>query len=142
MQTMPPAAPVSRMTKADAVMSVAVAAAAADGRLRPAEVERLRLMAHISPLFRGVHEVDGYLESVARDLRRLGERRLLETAAASLDLPLKEAAYAWAAEIVRADLSVHNREVAFLEDLRRVLGIHRVLASKIRAVVAIRARGA
>lgn len=131
-----------RMTKADAVMAVAIAAAAADRRLRLRELERLRLMVHISPLFKGVSDVDGYIESVARDLQPLGLERFVERAAESLEPRLRETAYAWACEVVRSDRSVHAEEDRFLENLRRVLLIHQSLASKIRAVTAIRGREA
>lgn len=138
--TLPAAAP-ERMTKADALMALAVAATAADGRLRPRELQRLRLMLHVSPLFRNIADADGYIESVARDLQPLGLRRFVERAAASLEPRLRETAYAWAAEVVHADRSVHQDEDRFLENLRRVLHIHPSLASKIRAVTAIRGRG-
>lgn len=135
-----PAPIVERMTKADALMAVAVAAAAADGRLRQRELERLRLMLHISPMFRGVLDADGYIESVARDLQSLGLQRFVERAADSLEPRLRETAYAWASDVVRSDRSVDADEDRFLESLRRVLHIHPALASKIRAVTAIRGR--
>lgn len=135
------AMPVSRMSKVDAVMAIAVAAAVADGRLEARELVRLRLMAHISPLFRYVPDVDVYLEAIGQELQSLGSQCFVERAAASLDTRLSETAYAWAAEIVMADDRIQIEEADFLENLRRTLGIHPTLASKIRAVLALRGRG-
>lgn len=137
-----PTPPLNRLTKADAVMGIAMAAAAADGRLRRREVERLRLMAHISPLFRSIPDVDSYMEGLARELRAAGVPAFVARAADSLEPRLRETAYAWSAEIVRADESVSAEEHDYLENLRRTLGIHTALASKIRAVTAIRGREA
>lgn len=134
-----PAAP--PMSAADAVMAVAVAAAVSDGRLRPLELEGLRRMAHVSPLFSGVENVDSYLDALAREMRRLGPAAFLERAAASMDARLAETAYAWAVELVQADDTVYEAEHRFLENVRRLLGIHPALASKMRTVAAIRRRG-
>lgn len=130
------------MTVPDAVMAVAVAAAAADGRLRQSEISRLQLMAHTSPLFSGVSDVNGYLAALGAEYGRAGTDGVLERAAAALDEGLRQTAYAWAVELVRADRRVHESERAFLEKARLALGVDRRLAGKIQAVAAIRLRGA
>lgn len=129
------------MTVPDAVMAVAMAAATADGRLRPSELTRLRLMAHVSPLYSGITEVDDYLGALATEMGRDGVDAMLSRAAAALDEPFRQTAYAWAVDLAWADQKMLESERTFLEKARVALGVDRRLASKIRAVAAIRLRG-
>lgn len=130
------------MTVPDAVMSVAISAAASDGRLRPSEISRLQLMAHFSPLFSGVCDVNGYLEALGAEFGRAGTDATLARAAAALDEDLRQTAYAWAVDLAMADRKVIDSEWEFLEKARVALGVDRRLAGKIRAVAGIRLRGA
>ena len=130
----------TRMTVPDAVMTFAMSAATADGRLRPSELTRLRLMTHVSPLFSGVADVDGYLDSLATELGREGLDEMMARAASSLDESYRQTAYAWAVDLAMADQKVLESERTFLEKARAVLGVDRRLAGKIRAVAAIKLR--
>lgn len=128
------------MTPAMAVMSVGAMAAAADGRWSKHEVERLRMMAYLQPLFRDVPSVDSFIADRATDLRALGVPDLLEACREALTPRLRETAYAWAVELTQADGSVVAAEHDFLQALAKKFSIPGALARKIQAVSAIRRR--
>ncbi|MDP3541810.1 MAG: tellurite resistance TerB family protein [Elusimicrobiota bacterium] len=128
------------ITPAMAVMSVGAMAAAADGRWSKREIERLRMMAYLQPLFRDVRSVDAFIADRATDLRALGAPDLLETCREALTPRLRETAYAWAVELVQADGSVAVEEHDFLQTLAATFSIPGALARKIQAVSAIRRR--
>lgn len=131
-----------KITPAMAVMSVGAMATAADGRWSKDEVERLRMMAYLQPLFRDIPSVDSFIADRATDLRALGAPDLLEACREALTPRLRETAYAWAVELAQADGAVVAGEHAFLQELAAKFSIPGALARKIQAVSAIRRRAA
>lgn len=142
MKTTSPQDSVLYLTPAMAVMSVGVLATAADGRWSKREIERLRMMAFLQPLFREVHSVEKFIADRAADLRAVGAKILLEDCRKALTPRLRETAYAWAVELVHSDGAVVAEEHAFLQDLAARFSIPGPLARKIQAVAAIRRRTA
>lgn len=129
--------PLLSLTPAQALMSVALMAAQADGRLRPRELERLRLMAREHALFARVDSAEDFIAERAEDLKIFGRASLLRDCRAALSPRLRETAYAWAARVVQDDGSMHPGEHAFLDELASSFGVPGPLAAKIRAVAAV-----
>jgi len=123
-------------------MAVAVMAVAADGRWSKHEIERLRMMAFLQPLFRNIPSVERLIAERASHLRAVGPTVLLEDCLKALTPRLRETAYAWAAELVQADGVVAAEEHVFLNELAAKFKLAGPLARKIRAVAAIRRRTA
>jgi len=142
MKTTSPQDSVLFLTPAMAVMSVGVLAAAADGHWGKREIERLRMMAFLQPLFRDIPSVEKFISSRAADLRAVGAKVLLEDCRKALTPRLRETAYAWAVELVQVDGVVAPEEHAFLQDLAARFAVPGPLARKIQAVAAIRRRTA
>ena len=142
MKTTAPQDSVLFLTPATALMSVGVLATAADGRWNKREIERLRMMAFLQPLFRDIHSVEKFISDRAADLRAVGAKILLEDCRKALTPRLRETAYAWAVELVHSDGAVVAEEHAFLQDLAARFSIPGPLARKIQAVAAIRRRTA
>jgi uncharacterized tellurite resistance protein B-like protein len=142
MKVQNPEASVLCLTPAMAVMSVGLLATAADGRWSKREIERLRMMAFLQPLFRDVHSVEKFITDRAADLRAVGSKVMLEDCRKALSPRLRETAYAWAVELVHADGAVVAEEHSFLRDLAERFSIPGPLARKIQAVAAIRRRTA
>ncbi len=125
------------LTPAQALMSVAVMAASSDGRLKPRELQRLRLLAHEHALFARVESADEFISERAEHLKAFGRESVLSGCRAALSPRLRETAYAWAVRIVQDDASHHQKEHAFLRELGAVFGVPGPLAAKIRAVSAV-----
>jgi len=142
MITQNPETSVLHLTPAMGVMAVAVMAVAADGRWNKREIERLRMMSYLQPLFREIHSVEAFIADRAADLRLVGQKVLMEDCRKALTPRLRETAYAWAAELVQADGIVASKEHAFLQELAAKFSIAGPLARKIQAVAAIRRRTA
>ncbi|PIR15343.1 MAG: hypothetical protein COV48_14840 [Elusimicrobia bacterium CG11_big_fil_rev_8_21_14_0_20_64_6] len=130
------------LTPAMAVMSVAVLATAADGHWSKKEIERLRMMAYLQPLFRDIPSVERFIGSRAADLRALGPQVLLEDCRKALTPRLRETAYAWAVELVHVDGVVRSKEHDFLQELAAKFAIPGPLARKLQVAAAIRRRTA
>lgn len=130
------------LNPAMAVMSVAVLATAADGRWSKKEIERLRLMAYLQPLFRNVRSVERFIESRIADLRAVGPVVLLEDCRKALTPRMRETAYAWAVELTHSDGAVVPAEHKFLNELAAKFSVPGPLARKIQAAAAIKRRTA
>ncbi len=124
------------------VMTIVVAAIAADGGIDDEEVARLRSMCARSPLFseNSKEQDDRLIDFALGAMRQLGNDALAR-AAAALAQPLRETAFAFAVEIVLADGSVDAEEEALIDHLASILEINDGLARAVIAVTAIRARG-
>ncbi|MDP3544465.1 MAG: tellurite resistance TerB family protein [Elusimicrobiota bacterium] len=137
-----PEASVLHLTPAMAVMSVAVLAMAADGRWSKNEIERLRMMSYLQPLFRDIHSVEKFIGSRAADLRAVGPKVLLEDCRKALTPRMRETAYAWAVELVQSDGAVVTAEHEFLQELAAKFSVPGPLARKLQTAAAIRRRTA
>ncbi len=137
-----PEASVLYLTPAMAVMSVAVLAMASDGHWSKREIERLRMMAYLQPLFRDIPSVEKFIGSRAADLRTVGPKVMLEDCRKALTPRMRETAYAWAVELVHVDGVVLSKEHDFLQDLATKFAIPGPLARKLQTAAAIRRRTA
>lgn len=125
---------------AKALMTVALMAADADGRLKRRELERLRMLAAEHPAFRELASVDLFIHDRAQELRADGGEAAIARAAAVLSPRMRETAYAIAVELAIADGGTHPGEHALLTRLGKAFNIPGPLARKIRAVTEIRRR--
>lgn len=130
------------LTPAMGVMAVAVMAVDADGHWKKREIERLRMMTYLQPLFQDIPSVERFIGDRASELRLVGPKVLMEDCRKALTPRLRETAYAWAAELVQADGYVGTAEHAFLQELAEAFKIPGQLARKIQAVASIRRRTA
>lgn len=130
------------LTPAMAVMSVAVLAAEADGRWSRRELDRMRMMAYLQPLFRDIPSVEKFIGDRTTAARAAGAEATLEDCRKALTPRLRETAYAWAVELVQSDGAVVGKEHSFLKELAASFAIAGPLARKIQAVCAIRRRTA
>ncbi len=128
------------LSPAEALMTVAVLAMDADDCYSPAELQRLRAMAWLHPLFKDIDSVDQLIGQRFADLRARGRSVLLEEVLRTLGQPLRETAYAWAVELAYADGAVVPKEHVFLNKLGGIFELPGALARKIQAVTAIRRR--
>lgn len=130
------------LTPTMAVMSVAVLATSADGHWSNKEIERLRMMAYLQPMFQDVHSVDDFIGNCAENLSLVGPKVLLEDCRKALTPRLRETAYAWAVDLVQSDGAVVAKEHDFLQELAAKFAIPGPLARKIQTAAAIRRRTA
>ena len=131
-----PQASVLYLTPAMAVMSVAVLATAADGHWSKKEIERLRMMAHLQPLFRDIPSVEKFIGSRAADLRAVGPKVLIEDCRKALTPRMRETAYAWAVDLVQSDGAAVSAEHIFLQELAVKFAIPGPLARKLQTAAA------
>ncbi len=126
--------------EADWVMKVAIAATLSDENIDPEESVRLRMLAYLNPMYREVESVDDYILDCVRRVRSAGPWTIGAKAAKKLDMPLRELAFSWAAEMIYAADDIHPEEHEFLSHLAGDLEIPGELAGKIMAVSGIRNR--
>ena len=123
------------------VMTIALAAVAADGAVQQEEMLRLQTVCLLSPIFSNLR--GGQLETVVRDsanqLGKLGPEAI-SGAAAKLTPELRETAFAFAVDMVLADGTISGEEEKFIEDLAKKLQVSDKLAKEIIQVTAIRNR--
>ena len=121
-------------------MAIALSAVASDGKLNKPEVEKLRMMPFLCPLFKDVEYVDPYILAVARFVGTNDTQKVLEASAKVLTPSLKETAFAWAVQMVHADGKVVPQEHKLLNQIIQALGLNGELAGKIRAIVPMLSR--
>lgn len=128
------------LSRTEALVGVAFSAAFADGTVGAEEDERLHDHLAECHALRSVGEaaLGAALETVEAIARKEGDDVLLERAAAALPPPLRETAFCLAADLVLADGEIHAEERAFIERLRKRLGVEDTLGSKIVEVLLIR----
>ncbi len=122
-------------TSADAVLAIAMLTVLTDRKLHKKEAAFLKSMLGASPLFRSVADADSYISHIAVIIADTGADAVLDNAVRMLNASLRETAYAWAVCLVASDGKFVPAEHAFLGMLKKKLGLHGVLAGKIKAVV-------
>lgn len=130
------------LTPAEALVGIALCAAYADGSLGADESEALsEELASLPPLRRESEAaIRAAMQKADRVLSKEGEAGLVARAAAALTPPLRETAFCLGADLVLADEEIAAEERAFIERLRRGLGVDPALAERILEVLLIRAR--
>lgn len=130
------------LTSAEAFVGIALCAAYADGSMGAEEDEALaeelqtcRALRHLAEpeLRAAMMKADGILS-------KEGEAALLARAAASLTPQMRATAFCLGADLVFADDELAPEERAFIERLRRSLGVEPGMAQRILDVLQIRAR--
>jgi tellurite resistance protein len=128
-------------TTQHAVMVVVISAICADGSVSDVEVGRLRSMLARSPIYcdNSTAEDDRLIDFALDQQRQNGDRALAE-AAAALDQPLRETAFAFACEMLFADGSIGPDEEQFIDKLCSVLAIDANVADAVALATVIRMR--
>lgn len=127
----------TQMKPQDAIAVISMCAMQADERIKPVELRKLATLITLSPLYRHIEDPAAYISELNREFSGADIEKILDRAIESLSPQLCETAYAWACEIVSADLGASQEEHACLSLLVKKLGLHGELAGKIAAVVAI-----
>ena len=132
-----------RLSRAEAVAAILVAAVAADGELSVAESARLNGLLASSRLL-PPNPPDGnpnVVESALAVLTDHGLPATLRACAEALPATLRPTAFAQATDLVLSDARVGQREKAFIDALREALRIDDALALQIVDVMLIKNRG-
>jgi uncharacterized membrane protein YebE (DUF533 family) len=122
----------TQLTPQKALIYVMVTVAAADRQITEVELQRIGSMVNELPVFR---DIDGdWLVREAQDCGKVlskpdGVRHVLALVAEALPEPLRETAYALAAEVAASDLAVKNAEIDFLEMLADELGLDELVCA-------------
>lgn len=127
----------TQMKPHDAIAVISMCAMQADDRVKPVELKKLANLIALSPLYRHIKDPAEYISELNREFSGADIATVLDRAIESLSPRLRETAYAWACEIVAADLGASQEEHACLSLLVKKMGLHGELAGKIAAVVAI-----
>lgn len=129
------------LTPQEALVGIALCAAYSDGSMGADENEALGEELASCRALQGIDEagIRAAMQKADRLLRQEGEGGLLARAAASLPPPLRETAFALGADLVLADEEMAKEEQAFIERLRKALGLDATLAQRIVDVLRIRA---
>jgi len=132
-----------KLTEADGVAGVAIAAIAADGVITQEEAAGLGTTLSRMNLFQGMsnRDVNKTFEKVLKLAQTQGVDKLLELSSAAISAELKPTAFAIAADLVLADGHVAGDEKKFLEKIQKYLGVDDALALKVVEVIAIKNRG-
>lgn len=124
-----------------ALIYAVVAAAAVDRQISRVELERINSMVGELPAFRGLEE-NWFVEEGQRCGRLLarpdGLATVLRSIGRALSLPLRETAYALAAEVTGSDLALRDAERRFLDLLAAELGIDDLLKAALDRAVQVR----
>jgi len=106
-------------------MAVAAMAISVDGCADDCEVQRLKAMAYMNPLYEDFasDELEEYIRSIAAKMPGLSYGETLNRCAETLPPHLKETAYAWAVEMAAANGTLALAEDRMLHDLRAIFGI-------------------
>ncbi len=131
-----------KMNEQQAVMSIALAAVAADGQIQDQEILRLQAMCMLSPIYAGLSgdQLGGILRQSANLLSQQGQDALAKSAEL-LTPELRETAFAFATDMVLADGVLGGAEEKFIEDLAKKLNVNEDTAKTIIHVTTIRNRG-
>lgn len=130
------------LTEQEALVAVALCAAYADGSMGAEEDE------HLTERLGGIRALRGLDERSLRAAmmkanaiaQKGGDGALLGAAAAALRPDMRATAFCLGTDLVLADAEVAEEERAFVERLRRTLGIEPALAQRIIDVILIRNR--
>lgn len=124
-----------------AIMTIVMAAVAADGEVSDEEVSRLRSMCARSPIFasNAKEEDDAVIDFAIKAVNQL-KGDAIKKAAEALKPELRETAFAFATEMVMADGTVGQEEEAFIGQLTSTLGISNDLAKAVIQVTMMRMR--
>lgn len=130
------------LTVHEAFVGIALCAAYADGTMGAEENEALTEDLQGCRALQGLDEPElrAAMMKVDRILSKEGEATLLARAAAALTPELRATAFCLGADLVLADDELAPEERAFIERLRKGLGLDAAAAQRIVDVLLIRAR--
>jgi hypothetical protein len=134
------AAPTHEMTPQEAVATLLVAAARADGSVSPHEANVIDLEIEAMRLFRGCTEatLQSLHAKVSARLKRQGADVAVAKAAAAIPRALRVTVYAKTLDLLFSDGRTPHQEQVFAEQIQRLLGIDDHTASKVTEVLAVK----
>lgn len=132
-----------KMTEAEGVAGIALAAIASDGMITEEEVSGLATSLSRMRLFENdPRKVQRALERSVKFMRQTKQpEQLLQIACDAVSEQLKPTAFCIAADLLMSDGDVAGEEKAFLERIQKSLMVPDDLAMKIVDVMAIKNRG-
>lgn len=132
-----------KMTEAEGVAGIALAAIASDGMITEEEVNGLATSLARMKLFdHDARKVQKALERSVKFMRTSkNPEQLLQTASDAVPQALRATTFAIAADLLMADGFVAGDEKAFLERIQKSLGVPDDVALKVVEVIAIKNQG-
>ena len=132
-----------KLTEAEGVAGIALAAIASDGMITEEEAAGLGTTLSRMKLYAGMsnRDVNKIFEKLIKVARAEGVDKLLELSSGAVRAELKQTAFAVAADLLMADGHVAPEEKRFLEKIQRSLGVGDDVALKIVEVIAIKNKG-
>ena len=132
-----------KLTEAEGVAGIALAAIASDGMITEEEAQGLGTTLSRMKLYGGMsnRDINKLFEKLIKVARAEGAEKLVELSAAAVRPELKQTAFAVAADLLMADGHVAPEEKKFLEKIQKNLGVNDDVALKIVEVMAIKNRG-
>lgn len=132
-----------KLTEAEGVAGIALAAIAADGMITEEEAAGLGTSLSRMKLYQGMsnRDVNKVFEKLIKVARAEGADKLIELSSAAITPGLKQTAFCIAADLLLADGHVAPEEKRYLEKIQKHLGVADDLALRIVEVIAIKNRG-
>lgn len=132
-----------KMSEAEGVAGIALAAIASDGMITEEEVGGLTTSLARMKLFDSdVRKVQKALERSVKFMRTTKDpEQLLQHASDAVSADMKATAFAIAADLLMADGHVAGEEKSFLERIQKTLGVSDDIAVKVVEVMAIKNKG-
>jgi uncharacterized tellurite resistance protein B-like protein len=132
-----------KLSSNEAFFGIVFSAMLADDEISKSEMDNLLYLVTRFKGFRGItaNLLTNMMSRFDRIIKKEGVGTIIAAAKSSLDINLRETAFANAVEIVLADGIVDQKEKEFLEQLQVSVGISDELAEKIIDVMIIKNRG-
>ena len=132
-----------KLNEAEGFAGIALCAIAADGVITEEEAAGLATTLGRMKLYGGMsnRDINKMFEKLIRTARSDGLGKVMDLASAAISPPLKQTAFAMAADLIMADGEVAAQEKTFLERIQKSLGVMDADALKIVEVIAIKNRG-
>ncbi len=132
-----------KLNAQEAFTGILFATVAADGVISQEEMLSVVTILNRMKLYQGMNEkqMRAVLDKVMNILKKQGAAPIIAAAKETLDAPMKETAFAVAADLMLADGTVADEEKKLLEELQKALEIPDAQALKITEVLVIKNRG-
>lgn len=132
-----------KLTEAEGMAGIALAAIASDGMITEEEAAGLGTTLSRMKLYGGMsnRDINKVFEKLIKVARSEGVDKLLELSSGAVRAELKQTAFAVAADLLMSDGHVAPEEKKFLEKIQLSLGVNNETALKIVEVMAIKNRG-
>jgi uncharacterized membrane protein YebE (DUF533 family) len=133
-------APTSEMTPQEAIATLLIAGARADGSVSPHEANIIEHEIEAMRLFRGYSQetLQSLYTQVIRRIRRQGAEAAIGNAAAAVPRALRATVYAKTLDLLLCDGRTPREERLFADRIQRLLGIDDYTATMVNQVLAVK----